>query len=116
MPEACVQPGRDTTLYEVGDCASKTCRQVNANGTEQCRDSSKSCCIPSKIETKSVNCTDYVIELVVVKACSCGSCESTQYVYVSGNVVSAESGSPVAYAEVWLNGDLLDYADDIGSF
>ena len=116
LPEACVQPGRDTALYEVGDCASKTCRQVNANGSEQCRDSSKSCCIPSKFETKSINCTDYVVELIVIRACSCGSCESTQSVYISGKVVSAQFGSPVAYAEVWLNGELLDYADDSGSF
>ena len=114
MPEACAQPGRHTTLYEVGDCASKTCREVTANGSEQCRDSSKSCCVPSEFETKSINCTDYVIELIVVKACSCGSCESSAFVKVSVKVVSARSGSPVAYAEIWLNGELLDYADDVG--
>ena len=117
LPEACSQPGRNSTLYEVGECASKTCRQANANDSEQCRNSSKSCCIPSQFETKSINCTDYEAELIVVKACSCGSCDSLQYVYVSGKVVGAKSGSPVESAEVWLNGVLhTDYTDDTGSF
>ena len=116
LPEVCSQPGRNTTVYEVGDCASKTCRQANSNATEQCRDSSKSCCYPSQIETKTVNCTDYEIELIVIKACSCGSCDSTTSVQVSGKVISANSGSPVEYAEIWLNGELEDWASDTGSF
>ena len=116
LPEECSQPGRNTTVYEVGDCALKTCRQANSNATEQCRDSLKSCCHPSQIETKTVNCTDYEIELIVVKACSCGSCDTTTSVQISGKVISAQSGSPVEYAEVWLNGELEDWASDTGSF
>ena len=116
LPESCAQPGRNTTLYEVGDCASKTCRQASANAIEQCSDSSKSCCIPSRVETKSINCTGYELELIVVKACSCGSCDTAVSVQVSGKVVSAKAGSPVEYAEVWLNGEFEMYTSYTGSF
>ena len=116
LPDACAQSGRSSTLYEVGDCASKSCRSANTKVDEQCSDNSKSCCIPSQFESKFVNCTGYVVELVVIKACSCGSCDTTTSVQVSGKVISARSGSPVQYAEVWLNGDLETSTSYTGSF
>ena len=116
LPEDCAQPGRNTTLYEVGDCASKPCRQANKSAAEQCRDSSQSCCTPSQFETKLVNCTGYEVELIVIKACSCGSCDTTSSVQVSGKVISARSGSPVHHAEVWLNGELETHTNYTGSF
>ena len=116
LPEACAQSGRSSTLYEVGDCASKPCRSANTKMDEQCSDNSKSCCIPSQFESKFVNCTGYEVELVVIKACSCGSCDTTASVQVSGKVISARSGSPVQYAEVWLNGDLETSTSYTGNF
>ena len=116
LPDDCAQPGRNTNLYEVGDCVSKPCRQADTTTAEQCRDSAQSCCTPSQFETKFVNCTGYEVELFVIKGCSCGSCDTTTSVHVSGKVISAKSGSPVQYAEVWLNGELETRTNYTGNF
>ena len=115
LPSNCVQPGKGSTLYEVGDCMSKTCRQEDANETRQCSDSSKSCCVPSRFETKSINCSDYELQLIIVKACACGTCNEPS-IQISGKVLSAKSGSTIQYAEVWLNGEFETFTSGSGSF
>ena len=115
LPSTCVQSGTDSRLYEVGDCRSKTCRQSHANETKQCSDASKSCCVPSRFESKSINCSDYELQLIVVKACACGACNSPS-VQISGKVVSAESGSTIKYAEIWVNGEFETYSSGTGRF
>ena len=115
LPPTCVQPGTDSTMYEVGDCSSKICRQEHANQTKQCGDTSKSCCVPSRFETKSINCSDYELQLIVVKACACGAYNAPS-VQISGKVVSAESGSTIKYAEIWLNGEFETYTSGSGNF
>lgn len=115
LPSTCVQPGTESTLYEVGDCSSKTCRQEHANKTKQCSEISNSCCLPSRFETKSINCGDYELQLIVVKACACGAC-NVPSVQISGKVVSARAGSTIKYAEIWLNGEFETYTSGSGSF
>ena len=118
LPDSCLQPGRNSTLYEVGDCANKPCRRVSDNGDEKCSDSSNTCCIPSQFETKSINCSDQIVKLTVVKACSCGSCNTTwsDTVHVSGKVIVAKTGLPVHHAEVWLNGGFETNMSETGNF
>ena len=118
LPDSCLQHGRNTTVYEVGDCANKPCRLDSDNGGETCSDSSNSCCIPSRFETKSIYCSDQVVKLTVVKGCSCGSCSTTwsDTVRVSGKVISVKSGSPVQHAEVLLNGRFETHTRNTGNF
>lgn len=88
LPSTCIQPATNKTTYETGYCLSKGCRRDTANKSESCLDNLQSCCVPSQLESKTVNCIDYALQVIVVKDCSCGPCGASR-ITVFGNAVGA---------------------------
>ena len=116
LPDNCIQMSTNTATYDVGFClSSKGCRSNSANKTDTCIDESKSCCVPSRLELKTLNCTGFKLEVVVVKECSCGGCD-TELIIVNGKAVGAKSGLPLINGEIWLNGEFDSYTDMSGMF
>ena len=115
LPSNCIQLGTNATTYDVGFCLSKRCRSNGANNTNSCSDKLKSCCVPARLESRTLSCVDYNIEVLVIKECSCGACDAGSII-VNGKAVGAQSGSPVIYGEVWLNGEFVSYTDTSGIF
>ena len=116
LPSDCIQANTNTTTYDVGFClASKSCRSNDTDNTDTCYGESKSCCVPSRLEFKTMNCDNYNLEVIVVKECSCGGCD-TGSVIVDGIAVGAQSGSPLINGEIWLNGERVTGTDFYGRF
>ena len=116
IPPDCVQANINATTYDAGYCLpTKGCRLSDANDTDTCDDELTSCCVPSRIEFKTLNCADYDLEVIIVKACMCGVCDSGSII-IEGKAIGAKSNTPLIDGEVWLNGEFAYNTDYSGFF
>ncbi|XP_021379491.1 cartilage intermediate layer protein 1-like isoform X2 [Mizuhopecten yessoensis] len=113
LPSDCVQPD-NTTLYEVGGCARKTCRSSN-NEDGLCGPSKKFCCTPSADEERTIQCSDYTLEVIVVTGCSCGECSSAD-IKVQGQVNGLNTGDALRLGTVYVNGSSVARTTFTGVF
>lgn len=115
LPDDCVQPNTNSTLYEVGQCIASSCRLNTSSTEDSCADETYSCCTMSEADIRTVQCANYELQVVVVKACGCATCISPS-LEILGTVVDFESNDPIKYAEVWVNGEYETFTSSSGSF
>ncbi|XP_053389645.1 cartilage intermediate layer protein 1-like [Mercenaria mercenaria] len=115
LPDECMQPGSNTSAFEVGECLAKKCRADITTDSGTCGEEIDTCCSVEEYQVESINCTNYELDIFVVKSCSCASCTPLE-VKISGVATGLENGTPVKFATVYLNGDIKVRTTIVGSF
>ncbi|XP_021379507.1 cartilage intermediate layer protein 1-like [Mizuhopecten yessoensis] len=113
LPSDCVQAD-NTNLYEVGGCAKKTCRSSN-NEDGLCGPTKKFCCKPSSEEERTIQCSDYTLQVIVVTGCSCGECSSAD-IRVQGQVNGLNTGVALRLGTIYVNGASVARTTSSGVF
>lgn len=115
LPSDCIQSATNTTLYDVGECIPKKCRGNSSAESGTCHEDISSCCTIGDAVLKKVQCSNYELEVIVVKSCSCGAC-TVNPLTISGTALGLEDQAPLKFGEVWVNGVLKAYTSSSGTF
>ncbi|XP_060561874.1 cartilage intermediate layer protein 1-like [Ruditapes philippinarum] len=115
LPDDCVQPRTNTATYNVGECISKGCRENTTSESNVCHEDITSCCTIGDADLEKVQCSDYELDVIVIRSCSCGACASTSLT-VFGTALGLEDGSPLRYGEVFVNGVYKTFTSNTGTF
>ncbi|KAM9421995.1 cartilage intermediate layer protein 1-like isoform 3-T3 [Salvelinus alpinus] len=114
LPHDCYQNSTDSLYYNVGKCHSGTCAGQLDNGI-RCKDSVAYCCGVAKMEKKQLKCQGYELPTMVVTECGCQKCVETK-VIVRGRAVAADTGEPMRFGHVYINGARVSRTGYKGTF
>ncbi|XP_060602697.1 cartilage intermediate layer protein 1-like [Ruditapes philippinarum] len=115
LPDDCVQQNTNSTTYELHECSGVPCRNYTSTGKQNCRDEDNFCCAIKDFQIVTVDCSDYVLELVDAQSCECDVCKVSEMT-VLGTAKGQQDGTPVKFGTVYVNGEIKSYTTDQGFF
>ncbi|XP_078617534.1 cartilage intermediate layer protein 1-like [Branchiostoma floridae x Branchiostoma japonicum] len=116
LPDDCVQPG-NTTKYDIGACSRQKCAGDLGEEDKACLDTKRFCCMSVVSVTRTVQCSDYSLEVTVTTECGCGECvELTKR--ISGRAFGIKNGTviPLEYGDIIMDGQDQGLTSDTGEF
>ncbi|XP_052801541.1 cartilage intermediate layer protein 1-like [Mya arenaria] len=116
LPDDCVQSLTNSAAYEVGDCVATKCRGYNdLNSDLKCGKDAVSCCTVGEMKFETVQCSDYELQVLVVKSCVCGYC-ATSSLKITGTVLSFDDNEAIKYSEIYVNNNYETFTNSLGNF
>ncbi|KAL2077130.1 hypothetical protein ACEWY4_026634 [Coilia grayii] len=114
LPHDCYQNQTDSLYYDVGRCPVATCVGQLDNGI-RCKDSVSYCCGVAKMEERQIRCQGYQLPTMVVTECGCKKCVETKAI-VRGRAVAADTGEPMRFGHIFMNGVRVSRTGYKGTF
>ncbi|XP_019647718.1 PREDICTED: cartilage intermediate layer protein 1-like [Branchiostoma belcheri] len=117
LPNDCVQPDTSTARYDIGTCSRQKCAGDLGGDDKSCLDNKKFCCSPVASATRTVQCSDYSLDVTVTTSCGCGECvELTKR--VSGRAFGMQNGTeiPLDQGDIIMDGEIQGYTSQTGEF
>ncbi|XP_041931008.1 LOW QUALITY PROTEIN: cartilage intermediate layer protein 1 [Alosa sapidissima] len=114
LPHDCYQNQTNSFYYEVGRCPVSTCVGQLDNGI-RCKDSVSYCCGVAKMEERQINCQGYQLPTMVITGCGCKKCVDTKAI-VRGRAVAADTGEPMRFGHIFMNGVRISRTGYKGTF
>lgn len=114
LPHDCYQNASGSLHYDVGRCPAAPCAGPLDNGI-RCQDSVAYCCGVSRLEERQLSCQGYQLPVMVVTSCGCQRCVATRAV-VRGRAVAADTGEPMRFGHVYMNGVRVSRTGYKGTF
>ncbi|WAR01845.1 CILP1-like protein [Mya arenaria] len=115
-PEAKLTSLTNSAAYEVGDCVATKCRGYNdLNSDLKCGKDAVSCCTVGEMKFETVQCSDYELQVLVVKSCVCGYC-ATSSLKITGTVLSFDDNEAIKYSEIYVNNNYETFTNSLGNF
>ncbi|CAL8403985.1 unnamed protein product [Boreogadus saida] len=114
LPHDCPQNTSDSLYYNVGKCPAATCAGQLDNAS-RCKDKVAFCCGVAKMAKRDISCQGYQLPTMVVTACGCQKCVETKAV-VHGRAVAADTGEPMRFGHIFMNGERVSRTGYKGTF
>ncbi|XP_063045577.1 cartilage intermediate layer protein 1 [Engraulis encrasicolus] len=114
LPHDCYQNQTDSFYYDVGRCPVSTCVGQLDNGI-RCKDTVSYCCGVAKMVEKQIQCQGYELPTMVVTECGCKKCVETKAI-VRGRAVAADTGEPMRFGHIFMNGVRVSRTGYKGTF
>lgn len=111
----CVQAATNTTLFDVGACSPKRCRQNNSVKNSVCGNGRYSVCQAKNTVLTKVQCDSYERELVVINSCGC-ELYTEPIITVSCTASGFNTGTPLKYGTIQIDGVFYGYTTASGYF
>ncbi|XP_062845477.1 cartilage intermediate layer protein 1 [Trichomycterus rosablanca] len=114
LPHDCVQNETNSLYYNIGRCPVRTCTGQLDNGI-RCHDPVSFCCGVSKMEERQITCQGYELPIMVVTQCGCKKCVDLKAT-VRGRAVAADTGEPMRFGHIFMNGERISRTGYKGTF
>lgn len=114
LPYDCIQNDTNSLYYNIGRCPVRTCTGKLDNGI-RCRDHTSFCCGVSKMEERHITCQGYDLPTMVVTQCGCKKCVDLKAT-VRGHAVAADTGEPMRFGHIFMNGEKISRTGYKGTF
>ncbi|XP_046897760.1 cartilage intermediate layer protein 1 [Hypomesus transpacificus] len=114
LPHDCYQNASASLYYDVGKCPTASCNGQLDKGI-RCKDSVAYCCGVSKMEERQLTCQGYKLPIMVVTTCGCQKCVETRAL-VRGRAVAADTGEPMRFGHIYMNGVRVSRTGYKGTF
>ncbi|XP_066283319.1 cartilage intermediate layer protein 1-like [Branchiostoma lanceolatum] len=117
LPDDCVQSDTNTNKYDIGACSRAKCAGNLGDDDKSCLDVRKFCCMPVVVSPRTVQCSNYTLDLIATTECGCGACvELTRK--VRGRAFGMKNGTEVALdgGEIAMSGQMQGQTTASGEF
>ncbi|KAG8594926.1 hypothetical protein GDO81_001367 [Engystomops pustulosus] len=114
LPTECFNTKTSSNFFNVGKCSNSQC-VGHLNFDQQCKDKVDYCCGVKRLKLQEVNCSGYTLPIMLVVECGCAQC--TQHkVLVRGRVTAYDTGSPLQFGQIFINGENIGFTGYKGEF